>query len=117
MRLPTIHMILKDWDIPFDVAPYRAIRFSLSDYDGLESARKDLKETIEEVTKPGFVVETPISHAAGILDLKKHATPAEQVLADELVAMRGRLDRLEREQVSLMTKRGTWITPTAIRAT
>jgi hypothetical protein len=111
VRLPTIHMILKGWNIPFDVAPYRAIEFSLSDYDGLEAARKDLKETIEEVIKPGFVVETPISHAAGILDLRKHATPAEQVLADELVTMRGRLDRLERELVSLMTNAALGLRP------
>lgn len=28
MRLPTIHMIHKEWKIPFDVAPHRAIVFS-----------------------------------------------------------------------------------------
>jgi hypothetical protein len=93
--LPTIHMILRDQKIPFDVAPFRAIQFSYAEADHIETAKSDLKSVVEEVIKPGFVVENPVTHAKGRLELQEHATSAQKVLVDELEALRGRIDRLE----------------------
>jgi hypothetical protein len=38
--LPTVHLIHKDFKIPFDVAPYRAITFSLYDPADVEGGPK-----------------------------------------------------------------------------
>jgi hypothetical protein len=94
-QLPAIHMIRKDWNIPFDVAGLRAIQFSIQKYDDLEEARKALRDAVAEVQRPHFQVENPVTHVKGMIELQKHATPAERLLADELEAIRGRMERLE----------------------
>jgi hypothetical protein len=91
VRLPTIHIIHKDWKIPFDVAPFRAIQFAWDDVDDVEAAKAALKTTIGEVVKDGFQVENPITHARGVVQLEKHATPEQQVLLDRLQAIEERL--------------------------
>jgi hypothetical protein len=93
-RLPTIHMIHKSWKIPFDVAPYRAIVFSFDQVDELEAAKVDLKATVEEVAKPEFVVENPVTHARARFEIDEHATPAVKALASEVAALRGAFDQL-----------------------
>lgn len=94
-ELPTIHMILNDQKIPFDVAPYRAIKFSLLEADHLETAKSELKSVVKEITKPGFIVENPVTHAKGRLQLQQHAAPEIKVLLDEMEAIRSRLASLE----------------------
>src|ERR1700750_2605228 len=54
VRLPTIHIIHKDWKVPFDVAPFRAIQFARDDIDDVEAAKTALKITIDEVIRDGF---------------------------------------------------------------
>jgi hypothetical protein len=94
-RLPTIHMIQKNWIIPFDVAPYRAIRFSFDHVEEFKKAMADLKAAVQEVTKPGFVVENPVTHARARFEIDQHATPAMRALADEVATLRGALDQLK----------------------
>jgi hypothetical protein len=94
--LPTIHMIHQSDEIPFDNAPYRAIKFSYSVPSELELARAELKSVVEEAIKPGFVSENPITHARGLLELQQHATPPQRVLLDALSQMERRLTALER---------------------
>lgn len=91
VRLPTIHIIQRDWKVPFDVAPFRAIQFARDDVDDLEAAKAALKITVEEAIKDGFQVENPITHARGIVQLEEHATPAQKVLLDRLQAIEERL--------------------------
>jgi hypothetical protein len=95
MRLPTIHLIHKDWKIPFDVAPYRAITFSRDDYDDLEEAKSALRSAVEEVIRPGFQVENPVTHARGRTQIDQHATPEMKVIVDELENLRARIDAIE----------------------
>jgi len=97
VRLPTIHMILKDWKIPFDVSPYRAIRFSRDDCEDIEAAQKALKDAVEEAIQPEFQVENPVTHARGRVEFQKHASPEERVLSDELAALRDGVAELQRE--------------------
>jgi hypothetical protein len=98
VRLPTIHMIHSADKIPFDVAPYRAISFSWAEAEHLKEARAALKSTVEEVTKPEFVVENPITHARGVIEFEQHASPGEKVLADEIAALQRRVGVLEEDQ-------------------
>jgi hypothetical protein len=95
VRLPTIHIVHRDWKIPFDVAPYRAIHFSRRDFKDVESARSELESVVRDVTKEGFQVENPITHARAKFELDQHATPALHALADELAALRGKVDGIE----------------------
>jgi hypothetical protein len=113
VRLPTIHMIQKAWKIPFDVAPYRAIPFSYDDFDGLEAARVDLKTAVEEVTKPGFIVENPVTHARARFEIDQHATPAMRAIADEVALLRSGLDQQKRSVGALawLLRRGTSSAP------
>jgi hypothetical protein len=95
-RLPTIHMIRDGEEIPFDVFPYRAVHFNYTDPKDLAAAKASLRSAVEEIIKEGFVVENPITHARGQLELQ-HATPAMKVLAEEVEAVKVRLNAVENE--------------------
>jgi hypothetical protein len=107
-RLPTIHMIHKDWKLPFDLAAFRAISFSLADYLDLENARVSLKSTVEEVIKPGFVVENPITHARGVIEVSEHASPEQRVILDKLGALERQIQELDRRSTLQL---GAWAMP------
>jgi hypothetical protein len=100
VRLPTIHITHKDWKLPFDVAPFRAIYFSRDDYADLEKARGELKSTVEELMKPGFVVENPITHARGVINIDQHASSEQRVFLDRLEALERQVLELGRSQVA-----------------
>jgi hypothetical protein len=66
VQLPAIHMIRSDWAIPFDVAPFRAIRFSIQKYEDLEEAQKAPRDAVAEVQKTDFQVENPASSGSRV---------------------------------------------------
>jgi hypothetical protein len=99
VRLPTIHMIHKDWKLPFDVAAFRAIYFSRDDYADIVTARDSLKSTVEEVMKPAFEVENPITHARGVINLDQHASSEQRVILDRLEALERQIQRLDRSGI------------------
>jgi hypothetical protein len=99
VRLPTIHVTHNDWKIPFDVAPYRAIHFSRKNYKDIEAARSELASVVRDVTKDGFEVENPITHARAKFELDKHAPPAMQALAAELESLQSKIDDMQ-EQIT-----------------
>jgi hypothetical protein len=99
VRLPTIHIIHKDWKIPFDVAPYRAIHFSRQEFGDLNAARDELASVVQEVITPGFQVENPITHARARFELDQHATPAMKALADEVATITAKLNDLQMQIV------------------
>jgi hypothetical protein len=96
--LPTIHLTHKDWKIPFDVAPYRAITFDYTNHSDLEKAQDDLRTSIAEVLKPDFRVENPITNARGRAELDEHATPALRLLADAVDALQSKVSELAAQQ-------------------
>jgi hypothetical protein len=98
-RLPTIHMIRNDENIPFDVFPYRAVKFSYNDPSDLEVAKEELHNVVEETIKKDFVVENPITHARGRIEFQEHATPAMKTLSDEIETLRGRISGMETELI------------------
>jgi hypothetical protein len=95
VQLPTIHMIRVGDKIPFDVAPYRAIPFSYASPDALEQAKRDLKSAVEHVIAPNFVVDNPVTHARGVVELREHATPEQQLLLQQIESILARLDGVE----------------------
>ena len=105
-KLPTIHMIKAGEEIPFDVFPYRAISFGYEDPSHLDAAKAELKLVVEETTASGFIVENPITHARGRIELEQDASPKEKVLLEQLEAMSSRLEKLERRE-PLIKRRST----------
>jgi hypothetical protein len=91
-RLPTIHMIRDEEEIPFDVFPYRAVRFGYSDPAELESAKDELRG-VTQVTLESSDIENPITHARGVIDIHEHATEAQKVILDELVNLKQDVSR------------------------
>lgn len=87
---PIIHMYLEGTEIPFDVAPHRAIPFSLAHPDDLAAARTELIEVIKEATSPDFKIENPVTRARGIQEVKVQGTPAEKMILDRLEALERR---------------------------
>jgi hypothetical protein len=106
IQKPIIHMHLASW--PFDVIPHRAMSFDLRKSQDLDAACDELKRQVEAVLAPGYVVENPVTNARGRIELQEHATPAEQLLIDQLQAIQDRLRWLEareteRDKMTLVT--------------
>jgi hypothetical protein len=89
---PIVHMFSEGTVIPFDVAPYRAIKFSIDTFDRLQRAKAELKAVVEEVLKPEFKVENPVTRARGIQAIEQKASPEVQVLFEEIAELRRRMD-------------------------
>lgn len=81
---PIIHMYRAGDPIPFDVAPHRAIPFSYSHPDDLTNAQALLKTAVDEVLKPDFKIENPVTRARGIVALEQGATSGEKILLDQV---------------------------------
>lgn len=92
---PIIHMFEDGTDIPFDVKPHRAISYSISHPSDLEAAKAVLTANVNEALKPGFQPDNPVTRARGVQQIKEHATPADQLLLDELIALKARINMLE----------------------
>ena len=75
--------------------PHRAIRFALTRPDDQKEARTELASAISEAIKPDFEADNPITHARGKLEFEERASPAMKVLAEEVAALRGRIDSME----------------------
>lgn len=97
-QAPIIHMYREGDKIPFDVAPYRAIPFTLAHPDDLEAAKTKLKMAVEEINKAEYEVENPVTRARGIVRLEEHATPEQRVLLDFVQALSIRVRQLEEHQ-------------------
>jgi hypothetical protein len=95
---PIIHMYRAGDKIPFDVAPYRAISFSYAHPDDLLAAQVLLKAAVDEVIKPGYQVENPVTRARGYEQLEQNATPGQQVILSEVRALTNRVAELESAQ-------------------
>lgn len=92
---PIVHMQRDGEDIPFDLSLYRAVKFSLAQYQQQEEAKASLRKAVEAVLEEGYQVENPVTNTRGKIQLLEHATPELKVLTDEVEALRGRLDSIE----------------------
>jgi hypothetical protein len=98
-RRPIIHMFHEGHAIPFDARPQRAIPFKKDHPDDLTKAIADLKAAIEEVLKPGFEVENPVTRARGVQKLDEHAMPGLDVLRSEISELKTQMLDVQAEAV------------------
>jgi hypothetical protein len=94
---PIIHMIRKADQIPFDVIPQRAISFSIQRAGDVETAKKVLRPAVREALEPSFRIDNPVIHARGQLKLQEEASPAMQVISDEMAALRSQIAILQQQ--------------------
>ncbi|MFO1248338.1 MAG: hypothetical protein U1E93_08990 [Alphaproteobacteria bacterium] len=94
-ELPIIHMQLKGESLPFDVAGFRAIKFSLRHPSEIEAAKVELRNAIKEILAEGYRVENPVTHVRGRTALEASATPRDQLLFEEIRALSARVGQLE----------------------
>ncbi|MBT7486233.1 MAG: hypothetical protein HN578_06595 [Rhodospirillales bacterium] len=95
----TIHMVREGEELPFDIQDYRAIVFSLTHPDHLQTARTSLAEQIRNVQAEGYKPTNPITDASGIQQLRDSADDKDNLIAN----LSSRLDTLTSE-VDLMKR-------------
>ncbi|CDZ56044.1 hypothetical protein [Neorhizobium galegae] len=88
---PIVHMFAEGTIIPFDVAPYRAIKFSIDRFENLQTAKEELRATVSETLRPGFEVQNPVTRARGVQAIEAKASPEIQVLYQEIADIRREL--------------------------
>lgn len=95
LQKPIIHMHLEGQRIPFDIAPFRSIKFSRRRPTDIRAAREQLTRFLTEALDPEHQVDNPVTFARGRIEFDKNATPVEKLMREELEAVKGRLTELE----------------------
>jgi hypothetical protein len=98
VEMPIIHLQREDDPIPFDVAIYRAIKFSLKEFADLEGAQGQLAKAIGDVLDPAYVTNNPVTEARGRVKLRESATPEQQILLEDMARLKARMSFLETRQ-------------------
>lgn len=81
---PVIHMVDSGTPIPFDVRPYRTIVFDLTEFDGMERAKKELDDQVKDVFSEKHTADNPVLRARGKVKLEENATDFEKILRHEI---------------------------------
>ncbi|MGG7581731.1 hypothetical protein [Rhizobium sp. Nf11,1] len=96
IQKPIIHMHLEGQRIPFDIAPFRSIKFSRRKPADIRAARAALLAAVVEATKEDHEVDNPVTFSRGKVEFEKSATPAEKVMQEQMESINARLALLER---------------------
>lgn len=99
LKKPLVQLIAKGERIPFDVAGMRTIEIDINDLDSVETAKQSLGEQIKAVEKDPEAIDTPISFAFDLQQLRQSENPEERSLADVVAAiseLRSEVNGLER---------------------
>lgn len=94
--LPIIHVHQTGEAIPFDISTFRSMEYSRSEYSHMMNARAHLRTLIESVLKPDHRVDNPVTQARGRAKFEETATPADQILEGQVMALSERLQYMER---------------------
>ncbi|NEH32639.1 hypothetical protein [Rhizobium ruizarguesonis] len=95
IQKPIIHMHLEGQRIPFDIAPFRSIKFSRRRPVDIRAARALLLAAVVEATKEDHEVDNPVTFSRGKVQFAQTATPAEKLIEVELANVRARIDGIE----------------------
>lgn len=93
-RLPVIHFAQAGTRLPFDTAGHRAIIADITRWEGIEAARKELREAVKSVQAPDYRVSNPVTQALASFALRASADPRDKLVAE----LDGRIRRLERRE-------------------
>ncbi|MBY3483303.1 MULTISPECIES: hypothetical protein [Rhizobium] len=99
IQKPIIHMHLEGQRIPFDIAPFRSIKFSRRRPSDIRAARGLLHAAVTEAIKPDHQIDNPVTFSRGKLDFEQTATPKEKIIEEALNSMTRRLSALEEDSL------------------
>lgn len=100
IQKPIIHMHLEGQRIPFDIAPFRSIKFSRRKPADIRKARAALLEFVKESLDPAHEIDNPVTFSRGKLAFSEKATPPEKLVQDQLDGITERLLDIERHAQS-----------------
>jgi hypothetical protein len=81
-REPVIQIISSDESIPFDIADTRTIHIDIDDIESVETAKDEMREQIESIEDDEAHVETPISVARDLKQLRESGDPEDRSMAE-----------------------------------
>jgi hypothetical protein len=87
IRRPYVQIIDESDPLPFDVAGIRTIPFTHRDLDSVDSARKEVVKHIRSMTATDANVESPITAAVDLNNLKRSQNPEDRHLGEVLIAI------------------------------
>lgn len=76
VRRPLVQIIEKGESLPFDLAGFRTVQVDHRDLDSVETARAETVRQINEVTRDGAVIQSPIS--SSLEWMKLHTSEREE---------------------------------------
>ena len=115
MRKPFIQLIDKNESIPFDVAPIRIIHIDHHDLDSVAEAKTKIREQIKALSSDPSDLETPISTALELQDLRQSENPEKRSLADLVSVMSDIRERISNLEEALLSGRVSPINMSTIR--
>jgi hypothetical protein len=95
IQKPIIHMHIEGQRIPFDIAPFRSIKFSRRRPADIRTARAALLEYVKEATDEAHVIDNPVTFSRGKLQFDENATPAQKIVQEQMAYLGNRLDLVE----------------------
>ncbi len=98
IQKPIIHVHLEGQRIPFDIAPFRSVKFSRKRPADIRAARQQLLLFIKEALNPEHEIDNPVPFSRGKIKFDESATPKEAIIEQQLEAMFNRLTSLEANQ-------------------
>lgn len=99
-KKPVIHLAKEGTQIPFDNAQHRAIFFDLSVWEKLKHARQNLARAVQEVTKDGYRVSNPVTHAIATFEIQMSGDSKDKVISDLIASVqeiRRKVDRVDED--------------------
>jgi len=91
---PVIHMMRHGERIPFDNTSFRTVWFDHESFEGMQKAKASLEKQLDEIEKDGFKVETPVSRARAVNDVKFEGSDFEKTIQAELSELKNEVNRL-----------------------
>lgn len=96
-RKPVVQIIQKGQKLPFDISQQRTISLDHKDMDSVEEAKIKLAKQIESVQKDPSQVDSPITVAVNLTNLKSSEKPSESALV-EIISMLQEIRTIQLDQ-------------------
>jgi len=91
---PVINFAQAGTQLPFDTFGYRAVMEDITSWEGIESARQQIREQAKATEAQGYKVSNPITQAGASFEMRGSKDSRDQVLAE----IATRLDKMERRR-------------------